>query len=270
MRIDMHHLRFRWQAWYWVGLHSFLFILHIISDWHWILNRLANLTGKAIESAEPWISLHNRIKPTSKLTKVKHLSPPSKKCKKSLEDENIKELLPSDYSAKISVGIDKNSILSEYQESCTKRGIHSIVTTIIKGENSSAKHLYPLHHRLISECRMKPSRNLQYRVKDLHLDNIVVFLIKNQDAYLTNKDINNLSNVNGMYQEMVNNVLQLRSIDFSKLKLPRLDYAEQTRISQERVDLEPPALFTTVSTQGWSCGTWKTNTLVNPGTQMQS
>ena len=89
----------------------------------------------------------------------------------------------------------------------------------------------------------------------MHLDNIVVFLIKNQDAYLTNKDINNLSNVNGMYQEMVNNVLQLRSIDFSKLKLPRLDYAEQTRISQERVDLEPPALFTTVSTQGWSCGT---------------
>jgi hypothetical protein len=71
----------------------------------------------------------------------------------------------------------------------------------------------------------------------LHLDNIVVFLIKNQDSYLTNEDINNLSNVNGMYQEMVNNVLRLRSIDFSKLKLPRLDYAEQTRISQERVDL---------------------------------
>ena len=165
MRIDTHHLRFRRQTWYQVGLHSFLFILHIISDCQWILNCLANLIGKAIKSTEPWISLHDRIKPTSKLTKVKHLSPLSKKCKKSLEDENIKELLPSDYSAKISVGIDKNSILSEYQESCTKRGIHSIVTTIIKGENSSAKHLYPLHHRLISEYRMKPSRNLQYPVR---------------------------------------------------------------------------------------------------------
>jgi hypothetical protein len=122
--------------------------------------RLANLTGKAIKSAKPWISLHDRIKPTSKLTKVKHLSPPSKKCKKSLEDENIKELLPSDYSAKISVGIDKNSILSEYQESCTKKGIHRIVPTIVKGENSSAKTSLPLaalpHFRVQDEAKPKP------------------------------------------------------------------------------------------------------------------
>jgi hypothetical protein len=84
---------------------------------------------------------------------------------------------------------------------------------------------------------MKPSRTLQYQIEDLHLNNIVVFLIKNQDSYLMNKDIDNLSNVNKMYQEMINNVLHLRSIDFSKLKLPGLDYAEQARISQERVDL---------------------------------
>jgi hypothetical protein len=43
---------------------------------------------------------------------------------------------------------------------------------------------------------MKPSGTLQYRVKDLHFDNIVVFLIKNQDAYLTDVEINSLKNVN--------------------------------------------------------------------------
>jgi len=36
---------------------------------------------------------------------------------------------------------------------------------------------------------------------------------------------------------MVDGVLRLRGIDFSKVKLPRYDYAEQTKISQDRVDL---------------------------------
>jgi hypothetical protein len=36
---------------------------------------------------------------------------------------------------------------------------------------------------------------------------------------------------------MINDVIQLRSINFSKLKLPRLDYANQTEISQERINL---------------------------------
>jgi hypothetical protein len=40
-----------------------------------------------------------------------------------------------------------------------------------------------------------------------------------------------------MHQDMVNNVMQLRSINFSKLKLPRFNYVNQTKISQERVDL---------------------------------
>ncbi len=40
-----------------------------------------------------------------------------------------------------------------------------------------------------------------------------------------------------MHQDMVNNVTRLRSINFSKLKLLRSGYANQTKISQERVDL---------------------------------
>jgi hypothetical protein len=84
---------------------------------------------------------------------------------------------------------------------------------------------------------MKPSRNLQYRVKNLHFDNILVFLIKNQDAYLRDVEMKSLKDVNRMYQEMINNILQLRSIHLSMLKLPRFDYAHQTKISLNRVDL---------------------------------
>ncbi len=199
--------------------------------------RLANLTGKADAIAEPWINLHGRIKPTSKPSKIKHLSPLSKKSKRSLEDKDTSTILPTEHLSKISFGINKNSILSEYQASCIEKGIHSEVSTVVKGETSSSPPPYPSHYSLISECRMKPSWNLQYRVKDLRFDNVVIFLIKNEETYLTNKDINELKNISNMYRDMVNDVMQLRSINFSKLKVPRFDYADQTKISQERVDL---------------------------------
>jgi hypothetical protein len=152
-------------------------------------------------------------------------------------DENISFALPKEHLSKLSVGIDKNSILSKYQASCIEKGILSEVSTIVKGETSSSSPLYPSYYHLISECRMKPSRNLQYGVKDLRFDNIVIFLIKNQALYLSDEDINNLNEISKMHREMVDDVLRLRQIEFSKAKLPRYDYANQTKISSERVDL---------------------------------
>jgi hypothetical protein len=81
---------------------------------------------------------------------------------------------------------------------------------------------------------MKPSLNLQYRVKDLRFDNIVIFLIKNQASYLSDNDVDNIGKISKMHRDMVDDVLRLRGIDFSKVKLPRYDYADQTKISQER------------------------------------
>ncbi len=46
-----------------------------------------------------------------------------------------------------------------------------------------------------------------------------------------------LGKISKMHRDMVDDVLRLRGIDFSKVKLPRYDYADQTKISQERVDL---------------------------------
>ena len=84
---------------------------------------------------------------------------------------------------------------------------------------------------------MKPSPNLQYPVKDLRFDNTVIFLIKNQASYLSDSDVDNIRKISKMHCDMVDDVLRLRDIDFSKVKLPRYDYADQTEISQERVDL---------------------------------
>ncbi len=84
---------------------------------------------------------------------------------------------------------------------------------------------------------MKPSRKLQYQVKDLRFDNIVIFLLKNQASYLSVDDVENIRKISTIHRNMVDDVLRLKRIDFSEVRLPRYDYAEQKKISQKRVDL---------------------------------
>ena len=137
---------------------------------------------------------------------------------------------------KVSIGIDKNATLATYQDSCTEKGILGHVTTAIKGEPSPPP-TYPSHYRLIADCKMKPSSTLYYRVKDLRLDNVIIFLVRDYESYFSGDELLNLKSLNSKYCEMINDVLRLRSADFSSLKLPRFDYADQAAISQERVDL---------------------------------
>jgi hypothetical protein len=73
--------------------------------------------------------------------------------------------------------------------------------------------------------------------------------------YLTDVEINSLKDVNRMYREMINNILRLRSNNFSTLKLPRFDYAYQTEISLNRVDLATAcAIYYYGPTQAWLFG----------------
>jgi hypothetical protein len=51
------------------------------------------------------------------------------------------------------------------------------------------------------------------------------------------QDLHNLSKVNQLYGDMINEVLHLRSLDFSELKKPRYNYAKQLDILPEQVDL---------------------------------
>jgi hypothetical protein len=167
--------------------------------------------------------------------KIKKPNPPNNDgC--DLAKEDISSSLAEENSPKLSVSIDKYLILSEYKASCSSKGITSQVSTILKGEKPSLPQ-YPSHYHLFSECRMKPSQNLQYQVADLRFDNIVIFLLKNQASYLLVDDVENIRKISKMHRNMVDDVLRLRQIDFSEIKLPRYDYANQTKISHERVDL---------------------------------
>ena len=84
---------------------------------------------------------------------------------------------------------------------------------------------------------MKLSPNHQHRVKDLKLDHVIVELLKSSKSFLVDEDITNLSEVNSMYQEMINDVTKLRELDFCTLQEPRLCYAEQTEIRSSQVDM---------------------------------
>ncbi len=50
---------------------------------------------------------------------------------------------------------------------------------------------------------MKPSLNHQYQVDDLHLDNIMIFIVKNYESYLSSKDLDNLKQFNASYSSMI-------------------------------------------------------------------
>ena len=83
---------------------------------------------------------------------------------------------------KVSAGIDKNATLANYQDSCTAKGILGMVTTAAKGETSLLPS-YPSHFCLIANFKMKPSTSLYYRVRDLRLDNVIIFLVKSYELY---------------------------------------------------------------------------------------
>ena len=90
---------------------------------------------------------------------------------------------------------------------------------------------------------MRPSLDLQYRVKDLSIENVLVFIIRNHEAYLSSQDITSLKQINTLFEEMISDVIELRSIDFSPLKIPRLNYADQQSICPNRVTLATAGLI---------------------------
>jgi hypothetical protein len=106
---------------------------------------------------------------------------------------------------KVSAGIDKNSILSDYQDFCNTKGIQDNDSTIAKGEILLSS--YPSPHRLIANCKMKQSTNLYYQAKELHFNNVVVFAIRGPgELYMTADDFESLKSVNKTYHEMIDDV----------------------------------------------------------------
>jgi hypothetical protein len=78
---------------------------------------------------------------------------------------------------------------------------------------------FPPQHCLVNNCKMKPGLDHQYQASIISLNNIIVFIVKNYEQYfLEVEDLYNLSKVNQLYGDMVNNVLCLRLLDFLEIK----------------------------------------------------
>jgi hypothetical protein len=173
--------------------------------------------GHVEDHTKHWITFHIRIKPTSKLSKSKNvlgpLSSPSEKSSNNKKNTSKNEITnPPTFQAvtlttnqpKVPVGIDKNLILSSYEECCISKRITNQVLTIIKGENLPT---YPSHYHLIANCKMKPSLDLYYRAKELHFDNVVIFVIRWPGVlYLAADNLESLRSLNRHYSKMINNV----------------------------------------------------------------
>ncbi len=105
---------------------------------------------------------------------------------------------------KVSVGIDKNLILLNYEESCILKGITTQVLTKSKGENLPT---YPSLYHLIANCKMKPSLDLYYWAKELYFNSVVIFVIRWPGIlYLTADNLESLRSLNRHYREMIDDV----------------------------------------------------------------
>ena len=142
-----------------------------------------------------WTLLHDKIKPISrKNSKSKTASNTSKlNSSKPIvkEIKNLETFASVPNQPKVSSGIDKNAILTNYQNFCIAQGIHDQATTIVNGKTSQPT-TYPSHYCLISDCKMKSSSKLYHGVKNLHLDNVIIFLFKWNILHITDIKLENL------------------------------------------------------------------------------
>lgn len=140
--------------------------------------------------------------------------------------------------------LNKNAVLEEYSTFCKDKGHQLPVTTTNKGKPvSSNQRIVPQNHRLLLDCKMKPSIKLRYRVEKPSIENVITTIVKDYEKFLDENDIKRLTCVNKLFAKMIPDIIRLRSIDFHDLLLPRLGYASQTEISQQRVDLATAAMI---------------------------
>jgi hypothetical protein len=94
---------------------------------------------------------------------------------------------------------------------------------------------YPSRHQLYAESNIKPRSTAQFRVKDLTLDEVILILIHPDSNFFSDECTQALACLDSGYSKLLYDANELREIDFSPLREPRYDYAEQKEISPDRV-----------------------------------
>ncbi len=83
---------------------------------------------------------------------------------------------------KVANKVKKSIILAKYNAACHAKGISNHSSTITKGETLPTT-TYPTHQRLIIECKMKPGLKHQYQVKDLSLEKVIIFVVRDYKCF---------------------------------------------------------------------------------------
>lgn len=141
---------------------------------------------------------------------------------------------------------DTKSILQCYQDEFGPNYDRPIVASE-KGKTQSTSIL-PNKLILLRDHPMKPSPSKSYESISFESAAFVLtkYILNSKKEYITsnNKSIHRwdqvletLSVLSKDFNNMVNDVDRLRTMDFSPLKLPRLDYNNQEKIDENRVDM---------------------------------
>ena len=149
---------------------------------------------------------------------------------------------------------DTNSILQSYQDEYGSNYDQPIVASE-KGKKQSTSTL-PNKLILLRDHPMKPSVSKSYECIAFESATFVLtkYILDKKREYIAsnNKSIHRWDQVLGTlsvlskdFNDMVNDVDRLRTMDFSPLKLPRLDYNEQEKIDENRVDMTTALMIET-------------------------
>ena len=83
--------------------------------------------------------------------------------------------------------------------------------------------------------RIYPQNVLQYYQTEGDFSNVIFFLVKG--GWLSGQDLHSVSMMHPDFKDMIDSVPALLEVDFSSLRDPVLDYASQTKIDPDRVQL---------------------------------
>lgn len=102
----------------------------------------------------------------------------------------------------------------------------------------STRPNYPTRAELIKACHLKPKSTVYFQVETPELDDVILFLLRNQHYDLLNdNEWSTLSGTSKSFNTLFKRCNQIRRVNFEKLTEPRLQYAKQDQIDSHRVEM---------------------------------
>ena len=136
----------------------------------------------------------------------------------------------------------KNEILERYQAQFGPSSGKPIVASK-KGELSGpvTSSNIPSHGQIVQSSVLKPSKDTSYMVDGLELHNVIVPVLAKRKSSFDRNTLRSLSSINRAFWKAIPRIMCLLETDFSPILAERYDYAEQTEIDPQRVEMATAA-----------------------------